>query len=359
MNINSTSDLIKSRRVVVDGKMSDEWFFPWHRYFARTFDITIYINIIYIIFNGIFLVNTNTKGYNLILQILAILLLLVVEPILISTFKTTLGKWILGIRVVDNNGDKLSLGKSYERTLKAMINGMALWVPFVILYCNYKSYKKYQEADTLEWENESKIYLVDNNKRRIFYYIGSMILTLVIVEYLVLLGIMPYRGNISVDEFETNFNRYYEYLDLSEIDNMYSNYGQITVYVDGEEIEKEIQHSIFLDPDELPFEYYEDDAVMTGLVFDVDYNGEEVYNKSSYRWQKLIAFESFVGVQKDINKNSKEYEEIAKNIIYLDDYKYTIGKFTIYQKVNFIDESISPYDKDNYDGFEFKIFIND
>ena len=63
-----------------------------------------------------------------------ILMMYLLEPILLSKFGTTPGKWLLGLSVRDYDGNLLTLDTARTRTWNALWRGMGLGIPVYDIY---------------------------------------------------------------------------------------------------------------------------------------------------------------------------------------------------------------------------------
>lgn len=121
---------------------------PWKRFFARGIDIVL-IQLLLIIFYGI----AETEP-GLGFWFFTIVISLVYEPLCYSISGATLGKAILGIRVVGENGERLSLGAIFKRTLGVWFYGMGLYLPVVCQIANLYYLIKYDDLKGITtWDN--------------------------------------------------------------------------------------------------------------------------------------------------------------------------------------------------------------
>jgi hypothetical protein len=84
---------------------------PWRRFFARHFDLFLYSAIWMML--GFLLLSEGPStesgaGWMGAANIIAIIMMVLVEPLLLSTWGTTPGKWLLGLSVRNNTGSKLT-----------------------------------------------------------------------------------------------------------------------------------------------------------------------------------------------------------------------------------------------------------
>ncbi len=101
--------------------------YPWRRYWARLFDIT-FIMPIYIFIIALFSPGLNytiTRMDNFIGGILLLLFYLIFfEPMMLSSFGTTPGKVLLGIKIRDLSGKKISYTTGMKRGSLLWLNGI-------------------------------------------------------------------------------------------------------------------------------------------------------------------------------------------------------------------------------------------
>lgn len=68
--------------------------------------------------------------------------MLFLEPVLLRLFGTTLGKWIFGLRLEDENGNRPSYIAGFIRTLQVIGSGLGYHIPVYSLVRLWKSYKQ-------------------------------------------------------------------------------------------------------------------------------------------------------------------------------------------------------------------------
>ena len=98
---------------------------PVRRYFARWLDGLIYSTIWSLFLTVVMKINVlNSSRWMTIFDIVVgMVLVLLIEPDLLSAFGTTIGKWILGIRITDLNGRRLSYAKACSRVMERHWSG--------------------------------------------------------------------------------------------------------------------------------------------------------------------------------------------------------------------------------------------
>lgn len=190
---------------------------PWRRLFARGLDMLLYStlwDVFLILVCNINLYN-RSRGGELLDALVVIAIMLFVEPLLLLLFGTTLGKWILGLRVTDNDDRRLFYSEALIRTWTVLWRGLGMNVPAYHLFRLWKSYKACSKGETLDWEYDSTISLKDKKGWRLFALAGAYIVMLGIFTGAVSMAETPrHRGTITREEFCDNFNRLADYYDM-------------------------------------------------------------------------------------------------------------------------------------------------
>lgn len=280
---------------------------PWRRFFARNLDLLLY-SVLWDVFLALVLgvnVSARSEGGKILDNIVVFLLMLFTEPVLLALFGATPGKWLLGLRVTDNEGKRLSLEEARARTWKMFLYGMGLGIPIWKLYRLWKSYRGCSDEETQEWEYHSAVTLKSERGWRIAAYIGAYVILGVV--YVLALGrsaLPKNRGDITVAEFCENYNRYSKF------------YGYTSKYYldsEGKWIEDRSQGNVhtIVDAtchDQPVWQFLETDGIMTGVSFLVTSQGgnEWVYG---YQKEMTLSILAFAGAQKGNSIFSKEIEK--------------------------------------------------
>lgn len=188
---------------------------PWLRFFARFADYTFYILIVYIVYYLI-LGNKPNDSYlfDFMIFIISTTMMVVVEPILLSEWGTTPGKWLFGISITQEEGGKLSHRDAFWRTIKMLQYGQGYYIPIYCLYCYWCCRKDLQKNQRLPWDEEYDCgYHFRDTKviRPIAYIILSVAILLGETAILLYAELPRNKGNISIEEFVENYNDYLEY----------------------------------------------------------------------------------------------------------------------------------------------------
>ena len=193
--------------------------FPIRRFLARTLDLSVYNTFLCVFFVLVCNVNLmRISGFTMYLITLCDLgLMLLIEPLLLRLFGTTLGKWILGLFVLDGEGNHLTYRDAFDRTKRVLWFGMGLYLPVVSLVLLWKRMKACNEGEILPWEPDSVLELKDEKNWRGWAWAGANVLLFVLIFLAASQASMPrHRGAVSIADFSENYNRLaaYEKVDL-------------------------------------------------------------------------------------------------------------------------------------------------
>lgn len=154
---------------------------PWRRYWARCLDFSLYNTLVSLLIYDF--------QYRVIyVPILTLIAMLTLEPLLLSMFGTTVGKAIFGIRVTDQEGNRLDYNSAIERTWTVMWEGEALRIPLICLYFQYKSLDLAEQDIPLSWESESELTYKDDNLWRYGLYCLAVLAETALVFWAAILG---------------------------------------------------------------------------------------------------------------------------------------------------------------------------
>lgn len=130
---------------------------PWHRLFAREFVDYILFMIALVAAVGIamelqLISAQNTEILTNILGFSLPFLWIFVEALLLSTWGTTPGKWMMNITVRTDSGEKLSYSQGLHRGFRVWIWGMGLGLPLISFIANVVAYNKLTGNGITSWD---------------------------------------------------------------------------------------------------------------------------------------------------------------------------------------------------------------
>lgn len=182
---------------------------PWRRYFARTFDLSLYT----LLWGMLLACLCSLPFFTAFpLGVVSMITMLFLEPLLLWLFGTTPGKWIMGIRITDEIGGKLPYSKGLARTLNALWWGMGMGIPLFSIIRLAMSYHAYSKGTMLSWEYDSEETIRENRAWRGIALISiSAALILCFAAELTEVEKPLHRGDLTVAQFAENYNHYQWY----------------------------------------------------------------------------------------------------------------------------------------------------
>jgi uncharacterized RDD family membrane protein YckC len=308
--------------------------YPWRRYFARGLDLSIY-ELIWTAFN-LLVLHWSSKS-NLLITIfntfLAIGMMLLIEPLLLSRWGSTLGKWVFGLEISNKDGSKLTYGQAFGRTYGVFGTGLGFNIPIYNIVRLVKCYSICKSLVPLPWEEDFSYSIRDTKIIRTFGYIGVAILIFVLNIIVLFQAELPiHRGDITARQYYDNCNDIINYNKL---------YKGISVNDQGEwedNSASNIYNIDFFQAQTLPrHELTITNGIVTGVKLEVEIKTNEWI--SGYTIQKYIAFMSFVAAQKEMNFIRLRSSEFIKNIS------------KDYENYSFIEAGVRVTNKVEYSGY--------
>ncbi len=287
-------------------------FSPWRRFFARTLDFSMYsffMSFIQVIFLHRLITNQGILG-TFIEGVVGLLLMLIVEPFLLSNFGTTPGKAIFGLRVESHEGGKLTYYDAFNRTFGMLRYGMGFQIPFYNIIRLIRSYEICKEGGTLPWDELVSYTIKDKKLYRSALFVGAEAIFFVLAFMLVLAErIPPNRGELTVAEFVENYHYYGKLLEIENEKYVLNDNGQF--------VEMARDNVIYMDLayEEIPLLWYEvSNNYIKKISFDMSIPDKEE-RISAYNSQMLLTNLALIGAQKEMNLFSSDLTEVI-NVVY-------------------------------------------
>lgn len=195
---------------------------PWRRFLARNVDAGLYGLLWLMLSQWVFRINpenfiqiTASLAWSAACAYVGWLLTFVFEPVLLHYWGTTPGKWIFGLSVRDEDGNKLSIRTAYARLWGVFGYGNCYALPFFDWYYNYKCYRACKEEE-LPWDLENGCSIVVR-EREVRWYRVALYLLVLVLRAAAGYGIdihakqPPNRGELTLEQFVENCNDYLKY----------------------------------------------------------------------------------------------------------------------------------------------------
>jgi DNA-binding transcriptional MerR regulator len=307
--INSATRESGSWNFTFTGEELPRMVYPWRRFLARTMDIVIY-NLIWSLFLIFaFHVNlANRINIEIIFDsFLSLVIMLLLEPLLLRLFGSTLGKAIFGIRIETPDGRRLSYTEGMERTWGVVSAGMGFNIPIYNLVRLWKSYKLCSENRMQSWDVDISYTIKDTKGYRGALLVGAYaVIFAVLATALSAHPFPPNRGDLTIAEFVENYNYYAKFYDV--------NFGNEYLDENGKWVEKEFDGVVYISFNEMPeYNFTIENGTVTEVFFVVERkNNQDWFN--SYDTQMVLASLAFAGAQNEMGLFSKVPNQIREQI---------------------------------------------
>ena len=298
---------------------------PWYRYFARSVDLGIYTILSLFVFFVLPRTSVDSLGNlkSIAISYVSFLFMFLLEPLLIHFFGTTPGKFIAGIRVYDEDGNKLSYLAALKRLAYMFLEGMGLGIPLVVIILNIISLKKCNKNEIAWDENISYTYRNTTDLKLIACIAIVALLTLPQFFLENVTRLPPNRGELTVAEFCENYNFY---SDIYHIDNYYYDLdenGKWYPYHSDWEVTG-------VEPPAAMQFVTDSEGNITKIVMDIEWsNDNPYYGNLGITWrdsnEAAFMFAAYAAIlaQKDFNPCSFEWthlKQISQNRLFFSDY---------------------------------------
>ena len=267
---------------------------PWIRYFARMLDLGIY-GTLWALVEKLVLrwYIGNSLGENLINIVFTMALMLALEPVLLSVWGTTPGKWLFGLRLRTQEGETVAYRDALSRTVGLLKWGMGFDIPIYSLVCRYRSYKKCRAGETPAWDEELSYTVKTYKPWRAWAYVGVQLALVALGVMVILEGqLPPHRGNLTPAQYVANVN---------DIKKQFAGMDTWRMTPTGEWEEQQsggILISHFPDSEPLNHKLTVQDGLVVGVQLRAERSGEWIGGVGN---DKRIAAIAFIGAQPGVN----------------------------------------------------------
>lgn len=136
-------------------------------------------------------------------------LMVPLEAWMLSKWGTTAGKWLYDLRVLSEDGCKLTYSDAILRAWEVLKEGYGFGIPIWSLVRMAMSYRTYQDQE-LDWDWNSEYQYGTWNKIRKTVLTAVVACAAALTFLVTIEAIKPkYQGNVTVPQFASNYNFYY------------------------------------------------------------------------------------------------------------------------------------------------------
>lgn len=186
---------------------------PWQRFFARSLDMALYdtvLNLAWLLAfrdQSFFRLQTDPIA-SILCGVGLLALTLALEPLWLHFWGWTPGKWLFGLKLRDEDGEKLSIRQGWERSWRVAWEGYGWDIPVWNLWRMWKGRVTGLEGRDCPWDGEEG-YRYTKEERRYsgWIFVGARVL-LGAALFVTLLwsALPPCRGELDMPEFARNYN---------------------------------------------------------------------------------------------------------------------------------------------------------
>lgn len=193
-------------------------FHPWRRFFARMFDYAWIILLFNILFSVILRIRPFANSWlDILLGFATPVLAIPIFAVMIHLWGTTPGKWLWGLSVVSENGNKMDFSAAKDREVDVFVRGYGLGLPVFRIVRLIMSYNFYRNQ-TPDLDDYVEYCYHDSKRSKIALLVIAVIILNVSNILINADAFLPkYRGDLTVAEFAENYNFYAKILDENNL----------------------------------------------------------------------------------------------------------------------------------------------
>ena len=191
---------------------------PVRRFLARDMDFLLIGALMNVLLIMIFRIRPCSAVFMICIKIISYAAVLPLEAMMLHLWGTTPGKWLMGMRLEDPNGGKLSFGAGFIRTWHVTFAGLGLYIPLYSQWRLWKSYTAVSAGEGAYWDDEAEIQYSDPKALKIISAVALSVAALLLNYAASQDAILPtYRPeNLTMKKFVANYR---DYEKLFENDN--------------------------------------------------------------------------------------------------------------------------------------------
>ena len=191
---------------------------PWQRWLARMLDITLYTTVcdvlcLFLLRDQTIALATGILGW--VLGLLGLVFALAVEPLWLHFWGWTPGKWVFGLKLRNEHGEKLKLDEAFHRSATIIWEGYGLNIPFYDLWRFWKCREICLDGRDCHWDGENG-YRYTKEERRVhpavIFIAVSAVCFAALFAGLKYTETPPNQGPLTVEQFAENYNYYFKLL---------------------------------------------------------------------------------------------------------------------------------------------------
>lgn len=307
---------------------------PWKRLFAREIDLIFIELAIHTVKWLIFRlpVDAVTFAENEFLgeaivdwlgSLFSFGILALIEPLLLCTVGTTLGKWIFGLKVRNRDGSKLSYLRGLRRMGSILVGGCGWFIPIFGWWRLWKSYQACNHNEIMPWDDDL-LYETEERKLCGLYFILSLAAYFGLFLLVIFQTYVPvHQGALTKEEFIENCNAY---IAQHETISDYHLDGN-GVWIKEQSNEDTFVFTIGDDSSSyVPYEMtINDEGIVTAVRVEFEKTGQDEIRSPEYRTMHILTM-SYLLANNRVNAFTFPFQDaIHREMSGFSNYSYTDG----------------------------------
>lgn len=128
---------------------------PWARLFAKNYDLAFYSIGLFVIWFSLFGFEADEIDLY-ILSVLSLVFFPLFESLSQYLFGNSIGKRLLGLRIVASDGSDVSFAELLKRNYRCYLQGLALGIPLISIITYIWGYVSYTHRGMSSWDRETR-----------------------------------------------------------------------------------------------------------------------------------------------------------------------------------------------------------
>ena len=150
---------------------------PLIRFLARFFDYSIFFTLLHIVSGPISL-----PGFGRIFPI-EFLAWVPIETLLLATWGTTPGKWLLRTEIKRRFSNRLSFRSAFRRSFSVYFRGLGMGIPVINVLCMLNAFYRLRIFQTTTWDKEEGTFVIHQSLVKWRYYLAIAVVLAGMIIY--------------------------------------------------------------------------------------------------------------------------------------------------------------------------------
>ena len=158
---------------------------PSYRWSARIIDLFLETLIVGIPIEIIIMILIGTEGYekapNILFGVIKLPFAILLDSLSYVLFGGTLGKWLFGVKVVNEDFSKLSAGDYFRRNWKVYWGGLAMGIPPFPLFTQICQYNRVSKGQQATYDEDLHMEVIEYKKHPLKNFLGIVLFIILLL----------------------------------------------------------------------------------------------------------------------------------------------------------------------------------